>query len=55
MNDDLIIENMDLAHKYANDYFKKNKLIDYEDLRQICYLGLVKAARTFDNAKRLDF
>ena len=49
MINQMIIENMGIAHRIANDYIKKGNAFEYEDLRQICYLGLVKAAKTYEN------
>lgn len=48
MINQMVIDNLDIAHKIANQYFKKGNAFEYEDLRQICYLGLVKAARTYE-------
>lgn len=49
MINQMILKNIDVAHKLTNEYAKKGKAIEYEDLRQICYLGLIKAAKTYKN------
>lgn len=48
MINQMILDNLDIAHKITNEYFKKGNAFEYEDLRQICYLGLIKAARTYE-------
>ena len=48
MTNQMVIDNLDIAHKLTNEYAKKGKAIEYEDLRQICYLGLVKAAKSYE-------
>lgn len=52
----LIINNQNLAYSLLNKYYKKsNHLIDYEDLKSIALLGLVKAANTFNINKNVKF
>ena len=46
LNDDLVAEYMDLAEALANRYVAPGR--ERDDLQQVAYLGLVKAARGFD-------
>lgn len=55
MINQMIIENMGIAHRIANDYIKKGNAFEYEDLRQICYLGLVKAVKTYEEGHHTAF
>lgn len=55
MINQMIIDNLDIAHKITNDYIKKGNAFEYEDLRQICYLGLVKAVKTFEEGHHTAF
>lgn len=55
MINQMIIENMGIAHRIANDYIKKGNAFEYEDLRQICYLGLVKAVKTYEEGHHTTF
>ena len=49
---DLIINNQKLAYEIVHRYREKVKaFIEYEDLKSIALLGLVKAANTFDSSK----
>ena len=52
----IIIQNEKLAYSIAHKY--KNKVsayIEFEDLKSICILGLVKAANTYDYNKNIQF
>lgn len=52
----LITENIKLAYIVLNKYAPKVKnLIDYEELKSICLLGLTKAANTFNPDKGFAF
>ena len=53
--DDLVLNNLNIAYKITNDFFKTCDLIEYEDLRQIALLGLVKAARTYKKETGYEF
>lgn len=55
MINQMVIDNLDIAHKITNEYFKKGNAFEYEDLRQICYLGLVKAAKTYEEGHYTSF
>lgn len=55
MINQMIIDNLDIAHKITNDYIKKGNAFEYEDLRQICYLGLVKAVKTYEERHHAAF
>ena len=53
---DLIINNENLAYYMANRYKLKVKMyIEFEDLKSICLLGLVKAGNTFDLSHNIKF
>ena len=49
----MVIDNMALAHHFANKY--KDMPIELEEIISSAYLGLVKAALTFDSAKGYKF
>lgn len=54
----LVLENRKLVHSAIYKYkhlFGKNSIYDYEDLEQIGYTGLVKAANTYDPNTNLTF
>lgn len=51
MGNEFIMENINIAYRIANDFYKKCNLIEYDDLIQICLLGLTKAARTYKSEK----
>lgn len=55
MINQMIIDNLDIAHKITNDYIKKGNAFEYEDLRQICYLGLIKAVKTYEEGYHTAF
>ena len=45
----LIEDNMNIAYKLAWQYYNKfNKRIEFEELQSISFLGLTKAAKTFN-------
>lgn len=45
----LIEDNIKIAHKLAWEYYKKfNGIIEFEELQSISFLGLTKAANTFN-------
>ncbi|WP_261165088.1 sigma-70 family RNA polymerase sigma factor [Microbacterium sp. Marseille-Q6965] len=52
--DALVLAHMDLARAVARRYFRRNASRD-EDLVQVAYIGLVKAARRFDPERGNDF
>lgn len=53
---DLINNNINLAYKVAWDYnIKLSGCVDLEELQSLCFLGLVKASRTFDRTKNFEF
>lgn len=54
-NKELVINHLNLAHKICNDFYKKDTQIEYDDLKQICYIGLIKACDSFDETKRICF
>ena len=55
-NDELITENMNLAYKLANRYYKMfGGTIELDELRSLSFLGLTKAARSFDSNKNIAF
>lgn len=45
----LIIDNLALAGFTAKRYIRRG--IEYDDLVSLCYMGLIKAARTYDQGK----
>lgn len=46
---DLCVKNEKLVEKYANLYRKKYKIsLDFEDLKQVGFMGLIRAAKKFD-------
>ena len=49
----LAADNIALAHIVANKF--KNTGIEFEELKSLAYVGLVKAAKTFDPAKGYQF
>ncbi len=49
----LVTDNMQLAHYIANCY--RSMPVEFEDIRSAAYLGLVKAAGTFDAGKGIKF
>lgn len=50
--EELINNNLGIAHAIAWSYFNKpNNIIEFDDIRQIAYEGLVKAANTYDETK----
>lgn len=49
-----VLENMALAERVARRYFRKGTSRD-EDLVQVAYIGLVKAARRFEPSRGTDF
>lgn len=51
----LIEDNLRLANYVANKLYIKNCGIEFNDISQVCNLGLVKAARTFDENKGFKF
>lgn len=54
--DELISKNIKLAYKLANKYYKMyNNRFEYEEIRSVSFLGLVKAANSFDESKGLAF
>lgn len=53
---DLITKNEKLAYYIANKYKAKVKsCIEFDDLKSICLLGLVKAGNTFDLSRNVEF
>lgn len=53
---DLVINNMKLAYKIAYKYYQKfNSLMELEDIQSLCFIGLVKAAQTFKEDKKIAF
>lgn len=54
MNDELIENNLALASLMANRYMNTVNG-DFEEAKSIAYLGLVKAANTFDSSKGFKF
>jgi RNA polymerase sigma factor (sigma-70 family) len=56
-NEDKIFEkNESLVHSLLQNCFKNDsKNLNYEDLRQEGYIGLIKAIRTFDESKGVKF
>ncbi len=55
-NDELITENINLAYKLANRYYKMfGGAIELEELYSLSFLGLTKAARSFDPKKNIAF
>src|SRR3954453_4978871 len=52
--DPRVLENMALAERVARRYFRKGTSRD-DDLVQVAYIGLVKAARRFEPARCTDF
>lgn len=51
----LIEENMGLAYSRAIYFSKVFKNILHEDILQVCFLGLIKAAKDFDDSKKVKF
>lgn len=52
----LIEDNINIANKLAWRYYNKfNKKIEFEELQSISFLGLTKAANTFDNKLKFAF
>lgn len=55
-NDELITENINLAYKLANRYYKMfGGIVELEELYSLSFLGLTKAARNFDPKKNIAF
>lgn len=54
-NDDLVNDNINLAYKFAWDYHLRIKNIELEEIQSICFLGLVKAANTYDDKRETKF
>jgi len=54
VEDPRVIENMALAERVARRYFRKGTSRD-DDLVQVAYIGLVKAAQRFEPARGTDF
>lgn len=57
-NDDmsLVIDNINLAYTVAWKYkLKLGDSIELEELQSICFLGLVKASKSFDTSKNIEF
>lgn len=53
---ELVENNIKLAYKLASIYHKKlNGFIELEELQSIAFLGLSKAAKTFDKSKHVEF
>lgn len=52
-DESLVTDNLNLARYVARKYF--NTGLEYEDLQQIAFLGLVKAATSFDESKGYAF
>lgn len=53
---ELVENNIKLAYKVANIYYKKlNGFIELEELQSTAFLGLSKAAKTFDSSKQIEF
>lgn len=55
--DELILKNRGLVYHYANKFRPSLSMLrcDYEDLVSIGMLGMVKAAKTFDASKGIQF
>ena len=54
--EELILNNLGLAYMVANKY--KNKVgyyYEFEDVLQICYEGLVRAAKNYDDSRGVAF
>lgn len=48
--DNLITDNIRLAYKVAWNYYNKlNGFIDLEELQSLCFIGLVKASKLYNN------
>lgn len=55
-NNKLIEENINLAYKVAIIYKKKfGNFMELEELQSLCFLGLTKAANTYDYSKNIAF
>ena len=53
---ELVEDNIKLAYKLANSYYKKfGGYIELEELQSICFLGLTKAAKSFDVERKNAF
>jgi RNA polymerase sporulation-specific sigma factor len=59
MNDDkdkLINDNIKLAYKIAYKYYTRlNNMVELEDLQSLSFIGLTKAAQSFDTNKNFAF
>lgn len=54
--DELVTKNIKLAYMLANRYYKmNNEKVEFEEIRSVSLLGLVKAADNFDESKGLAF
>ena len=52
----LFDENIDYADKIASCLYRKHhNLIEFDDIKQLCLIGLLKASKTFDINKKLKF
>lgn len=55
-NNNLILNNMNLAYKVAWKYYNKlNGFIELEEIQSLCYIGLIKASKLFDETKECTF
>lgn len=54
MKEKLIEKNINLARKYAWDFYRRNpNFMEYEDLIQVCSIGLINAVRTYNESTTL--
>ena len=54
--DKLILDNVNIAYKISWNYYRKFRdIVEFEELKSVASLGLVKAANTFNKLKKYTF